>query len=531
MKRGVVLTLLLAACVLHAEEKVVRGTVTYLAGGSVYTSLGRGSGVQDSTLLYVVRGADTTAVLKVYAVSSKSSVCRVLRARGQIVVRDEVWGTVVLVDEKKSDPTTRRPERTSGEPLPSPQPVRSSSITEHGPFTLQGRVSAQYFTSLYENSAFNIAQPGVALNVRGALRDVPLKVEVLANLRSLTVGKRGPFSKRAVNQSRIYGLSVTYDDGARMFSVGRIIPIYAPSIGYVDGVMASVRVGPVLFGTSLGYQPDFTLRGISTEYKKFALFAQVLPSDAARFSISTAYARTYYRAALDREVASMLLSASIGNRVFVYGNAETDLRKKSGEAFVLSPRLTSAYLNLTYRIAGSLSVGLGTDAARPSYSFRAIRDVPDSLLVDDLRTGMSLSIHWFLPAGIALANTYMPRNAPNAAFGREYSNTSSLSFNDVLSSGIAVRSHFNLHANRYTNASGYGLAVQRTFGELVDLTARFQRSSYTIRQTSQRDHSTTIGADLLVFITRSLTLMTTYDRLDGYGVISNSVFAELSMRF
>ncbi len=531
MKRGMMVMWLFAAFVLHAEEKVVRGTVTYLAGGSVYTSLGRAGGVQDSTLLYVVSGRDTTAVLKVYAVSSKSSVCRVLSALRPIVVGDDVWGKVMLADEKRSEPGTPRPERTSGEPLPNPQPVRSSSITEQGPFTLQGRVSAQYFTSLYENAAFTLVQPGMVLHLRCALRDVPLKVEVLANLRSLTVGNRSPFSKRAINQSRIYGLSVTYDDGARMFSVGRIIPVSAPSIGYVDGVLASARLGPVLVGTTLGYQPDVTLRGIATDYKKFALFAQLLPSEKHRLSIATAYARTYYRSTLDREVASLLVNAAIANNLFIYGNVETDLRKKSENAFVLAPRLTSAYVNLTYRIAGSLSIGLGADASRPYYSFRAIRDVPDSLLADDVRSGMSLSVNWFLPAGITLANTYMPRTAPHAAFGKEYSNTSSLSFNDIGSSGVAVRSSFNLHANRYTKASGYGVAVQRSFGGLVDLTARFQRSGYTVRQTAQRDHSTTIGADLLVFISSSLTLMTTYDRLDGYGTVSNSLFAEMSVRF
>jgi len=531
MRTGAILACLLWWGMGQAAEKMVRGTVTYLAGGSVYTSLGRGSGVQDSTLLYVIKGRDTTAELKVYAVSSKSSVCRVLSALRPIVLGDEVWGRVVVVEEQQPGSGEPQPERASGEPLPSPQPVRSSSLAEQGPLTLQGRVSAQYFTSLYENAAFNIAQPGIVVNLRGALRDVPLRMEALANVRSLSVGQQSPFSKRAVNQSRIYGLSVTYDDGARVFSAGRIIPVYAPSLGYVDGIMASARFGSVLVGTTLGYQPDFTLRSISTEYKKFALFVQVLPSENPRLSVSTAYARTYYRSALDREVASVLLNASIGNTLFVYGNVETDFRKKSGHAFKLSPQLTSAYVNLTYRIAGSLSVGLGADASRPYYSFRAIRDVPDSLLVDELRSGMSLSVNWFLPAGIALANTYMPRNAPHAAFGREYSNTSSLTFNDILSSGIAVRSNFNLHANRYTNASGYGVAVQRTFGELFDLTARFQRSGYTIRQTGQRDQSTTVGADLLVFLNSALTLMTTYDRLQGYGLVSNSIFAELSVRF
>jgi hypothetical protein len=176
-------------------------------------------------------------------------------------------------------------------------------------------------------------------------------------------------------------------------------------------------------------------------------------------------------------------------------------------------------------------VGLGADASRPYYSFEAVRRVPDSLLVNDVRSGMSVNFNWFLPGGIALYNTYTPRNSDRGSFGSDYSNYSSISIADILSSGVNFRSSFNLNANQYTSGRGYGVALQKTFEQLLDVNLRFQRNGYTVKQTDQRNYSTTLGADMMVFISRSLSFIATYDRLDGYGTISNSVFAEISVRF
>ncbi len=531
MKSAVVIACLLAVVAVQAEQKIVRGKVTYIASGTVYTSLGRESGVQDSTRLFITSGKDTTATLKVFAVSSKSSACWIMKSSRPLVIGDDVAGKVIVVEEKKPVAgSTQVTSQTAGGSLPNARALPPVAVQE-GFLKVQGRVGAQYFTSLYDNSAYNIAQPGIVFNLRGAMRDVPLKLDVYANFRTLSVGNESPFAKSAINQSRIYGLSLSYDDGENVVSVGRIIPVFSPSIGYIDGALASKKFGDVVVGTTLGYQPDFALRGVSTDYKKFALFAQYVTPDRLSLSISTAYARTYFQSALDREAASMLVSASLASNLFLYGNTEVDLRKKSGSDFILSPMLTTMYVNLNYRITSSFSVGVGADASRPYYSFEAVRLVPDSFLVNDLRSGMSVNFNWFLPGGIALFNTYTPRNSDNGSFGSDYSNYSSISFNDVFSTGINLRSNVNLNANQYTNATGYGFSLQKTFGQLVDVNFRYQRNGYTVKQTDQRDNSTTFGADVMVFITSSLSFMATYDRLDGYGTISNSVFAEFGVRF
>jgi hypothetical protein len=515
-----------------ASQKVVTGRVTYIASGTIYTSLGRQSGVKDSTVVYVTENSDTLSVLKVFAVSSTSSACRVVSTRRPIKVGSDVLASVVEEEPAAAVDTTRPSPGTSETTSLSLNTPRGSKkeLNERSFVEIQGRVSAQYYGRFYQTPTANTAQPGVVLNLRASARDVPLKFELYSNLRTLSFGSASPFSGNAINQSRIYRLSLEYDDGIHTASVGRIVPSFIPSAGYIDGVLLSQRVGGFVVGTMLGYQPDASLKEVQTNFKKVALFTQYIVPGPAGFMVSSAYSRTYFHSGLDREVISAQVNAFSLTDVFVYANSEVDLRKKSGDQLILSPSLTSLFVNVNYRVARALTVGIGGDASRPVFVFSSIRSIPDSLLERNLRGGMNLSVSLFLPGGLSVSNTFTPRTS-KGTFGQDYSNNSSAGLADVLSTGVGVRSYVNVNSNDYTNSFGYGLNIQRHFIDLLDLTLRFQEYRYTIKQISQRDRSRTFGADLLVSLTRALGLLASYDRLLGYGADSHTLFAELTVRF
>ena len=98
-KIGIALFIALGQIVL-AEEKTVTGTVTYVAAGTVYTSLGRESGAKDSTLVYVKSASDTLGILQVFAVSSKSSACRIVTSKREIKTGDSVVARMVVEPPK-----------------------------------------------------------------------------------------------------------------------------------------------------------------------------------------------------------------------------------------------------------------------------------------------------------------------------------------------------------------------------------------------------------------------------------------------
>ncbi len=531
MKAILTMLMLLAVHGVLAQEKIVSGAVTYVASGTVYTSLGRESGVQDSNLVYIKANRDTIAVLQVFAVSSKSSACRVLKAKRDIRTGDAVSALVVV---SSPQPVSLDAGKGPAQATVPSQSVQSSSLrpekAEPASLELRGRISAQFYSNRYDNPLYNTSQPGLVINLHGRSNEVPLKFELYTNLRTLAYGNMSPFSKQSINQSRIYRLSLEYDDGVNDASVGRIIPSVAPAIGYIDGAMYARRIGRLILGTTLGFQPSFTLRGISTDYKKFALFASVQPVDSLNLSVSSAYSRSYYRTALDREVVSANVSVYTMAGFQVYAYSEFDLRTARGGTFILSPSLTSLYANVSYRLTSFLTVGLGADASRPLYTFSTAQFIPDSLRETRLRSGISTSATFYLPGGVTLSNTYAPRTS-ESQFARVYSNYTTVGITDIFSSGISLRSNVNLNANEYSSSKGYGVSVQRNIIDIADVNVRYQQNSYTLKNYDDRHLSKTFGTDIIIMISRELGLMMSYDRLNGYGITSNSFFGELSVRF
>ena len=521
------LAVLMMPSLAAAGERLVTGSVTYLAAGTVYTSIGKDTGIQDSSRVFVLEGRDTIAVLQVTARSSKSTACRILSGTRAVRVRDRVAVVIVTRDapaaQATATPSGDAPTVTlTTRPVKPPVPASWIEV--------KGRVSTQMFMTRYDNSAFNIAQPGIVLNFRGKGTTVPVVFEMYSNLRLQSRGSAALFGREAVNESRVYRIAAGYDDGTTTFLVGRMTPLPVPSIGTIDGGVLSHKFGHLTVGTAVGFQPSYTYRGIATDYKKGSFFVSYETEGKRPQILGLSYTRTYFRSILDREVAGASVNLGWWDRISVYGNAEMDIRRKSGDALIVSPALSMMYVNMYYRLTRVLSVGVGADASRPQYSYATILSVPDSLLDTRLRGGTNLNINVSLPYGIMFTNTYAPR-VGDADFGNEYADYASLAFNDIASSGMSLRSNVNFNESAFTNALGYGVTLQQNVFNLADISLRYQKTRYTIKRVEQRDNSTTYGGDLIIPLTRALVLSASYDRFEGYGISSNTFFGEFSVRF
>jgi hypothetical protein len=516
------LILLLCVFSAKAQETFVTGKVTYLSIGTLYGSVGRESGLQDSTRLYVVEGKDTVAALKVIAVSSKSCACIILNTKRDLKVGDTFTGTVLKLESGiavQSGTITSNP-RWNPAVQPRDKNVQLPAIA------FDGRISLQYYTSRFESSNNNFNQPGIVFNVRARSRDIPLTLDIYSNLR--TIGRRGasPFSRDATNESRIYRFSLEYNDQQNIITVGRIIMNYFPAIGSIDGVSYSRRFGNFTVGTSFGFQPGYKLQGTASDTRKIALFAQYQINLPYTVSIGGAYSRAYKFSEIDRESVSLMINAFTTGGLSLYAYGDVDLRRKQ---FELSPSVSTAMATLYYAFTDFLTLGLGTDASRSVYPFSSVRSIPDSLLDRTLRSGVTITVHVTPMRGINFNNTYSPRSS-RESFGREYTNISAFYISNVFSSGAQIRGTFSISENEYTHSQGYGINLQRNlFG--VDAVLRYQRTRYRINQVSESTNAETLGADLMVFFARQLSMITSFDSVRGYGMNYYTVFTELSWRF
>jgi hypothetical protein len=274
-----VLCVFFVLCV-TAKEKIISGKVTYIAAGSVYTSLGREQGATDSLRMAVLMGNDTLAVIQVFALSSKSSVCRIIENRKQFHVGDFVETILQIPTTEKALPIVEQDTSAfiaKEIKLSKPLPVLSKEDASF--IKVKGRISVQYNTMVFDYSSQNIQQSGLVINLHGEATGMPLKFEMYGNLRTTARSNTGLFAGSSKNDSRVYRMSLEYDDQTTILSLGRILLLYVPSIGYIDGVSVARRFGKIITGTSIGFQPSFSLQEPSTINKKFLFFSQYQAKD------------------------------------------------------------------------------------------------------------------------------------------------------------------------------------------------------------------------------------------------------------
>jgi hypothetical protein len=512
------------------KGKIISGKVTYIAAGSVYTSLGREQGAIDSLSVAVFLENDTLAVIQVFAISSKSSVCRIIEPRKQFSIGDSVKAIIQELSTEKTLPIKEEDttafvakEIKPSRPLPGLSHENSSFMK------VRGRISAQYSAVLFEHTSQNIQQSGLVINLHGEADEMPLKFEMYGNLRTTSRGNAGIFAGSSKNDSRIYRMSLEYDDETSILSLGRILLFHVPSIGYIDGVSAARRFGNIVTGAAIGFQPSADLQAPSNVYKKFLFFGYYQAKDSWNTTAGAAYARVWSSLGIEREVISSSLNMYSPNGLLLYASGDIDLRTVLQEKSKIDPALSLLVCSINYRFSDIFSAGIGVDASRPMYLLSSTQSIPDTLLDRKLRSGISFSGGIYFWNGAGVYNTFTSRFS-DEGFGKDYSNSSSIYFSNIMKTGTMIRLNYFLNENVLTFTQGYGINMQRNILG-IDCGIRYQRNHSDIRQFTQTNTTTTFGIDIGAMISPQITLVGSFDALQGLGSNSKSLFFELSWRF
>jgi hypothetical protein len=472
---------------------------------------------------------DTIAVLQVFAVSSKSSVCKILKERTKIQLGDSIVARitnlpiVVLPVPQKFDSSAEMRFDTSRKFFVKPAPVEKQR------FNVRGRIGFQYNAMFFDDPSINMQQPGLVVSLRGDMADVPIKFDIYGTTRMTGRNNSGPFSSKATNDSRLYRFSFEYDNQLMIIGVGRILPIYASSVGYVDGVSVARRTGKFVSGIAIGFQPNPSLQLPTTDMKKFLLFTQYQSNDIWNTNASASYARIWSPIGIEREAISTYVSMYSPQGFSLYASSDIDLRRLSNGENRFAPSLTLLVCSANYRLSEIITGGIAIDASRPVYSFASNRTIPDSLLNKDLQSGVSFNANVSLWRGAGVYDVYTYRLA-SGGFGKQTSNSSSLYYNNFFKTGTNLRVIYLINESSFTLMHGYGINVQRNvFG--MDIGVRYQQNSSEISQLHMKNTTTTFGTDISAFLTSQLTLMGSFDLMSGLGSTSRSFFLELSRRF
>jgi hypothetical protein len=544
--------------------------VTYVSGGVYYISLGSQAGLSDSTRVAVVgKGGDTVATLVVFAVSSKSSACRLAGS-----TRSPVVGDVVIAPAGGSpsagqsaagfDSTAAALSADSAGARPGAAGAAAVGVAGAGiagagappsgnvsgadavPGSLQGqpetagqsvpwirvrgRLTAQYNTYIVDSTSSTLTQPSLSANLRGDLSGAPIRFEFAGIVRSTVTGTSAPFGPGGVGRSRLYRLSVEFNDNVNRVGVGRILPFAGLPAGYVDGLVASHKFGIVEVGGAAGFEPDYRYQHPVTNRRKLLGFAGAGSADPFTWSAGASYARTFLESSVERSVASASAMAVPSRAVSFSAQSEVDFRFVRNGTVQTKARLSSLLAQVNVRVIDEVSVGAGVVSWRPVYPISTVEEVPDSMKDDRLWVTPSVSLRIYPGGGFSVSEQYSTRSR-GEGFGDDYSNLLSVGYENIARSGLGLRATQTLNHTSIAVSTGFGAAVRRMFGDLVEAGLRYQyyRNEYASDLVDDRTDS--YGLDLNLPVTSSLYLMLTgelaYGTLQDYRLLNGS----LSWRF
>ena len=516
-----------------AQNRPVRGTVTFMTSEYVYTTLGRNDSLHDSSRVMVISRRDTIAVLKVFAMSSKSSACVVVSSKRTPAPGDTVVSFVPRADISSRD-TSAAVKADTAKMLPKSPPAQPRQISgmDNTPpwIKLQGRVSLQDLSFFYSDSRFNQSEPGVGINMTGKFTGSDLSFQIAGNFRTLLRDKNYFTSASSSNQTRVYRLSVDYNDSVNAFSLGRIIPVYAPLIGSVDGASYAHTFGILTLGLAGGFEPSY-VPGISyTDMRKFSVFGTLQTSGRNLFQGTAVYSRSYHRSQLTRDLIEGSILWMASDRLSFTGQTDVDLRTHVNNGLSHDAQFTSINASFNYAVIREFSLGLGVSAWRPTYFFEVVQSFPDNFLDTRLRTTPYVRISLNLPGGISAMNSYSPRTS-DQGFGKEYMNSSTLGWSDQSFTKIFYRATYTVNTTELTTVRGWTITAQRSISTIFNLDARYQTNRFDLLSFNQRSTTHALALDLLVSAISRVSFWISAERNYGMTMPYTSLFSELSYHF
>lgn len=290
--RVIVAALLTLACPVmkvYAQEARIEAQVTYIAGQNIYLDAGQDQGIQTGDTLGVYREAAPIGRFVVVSSTATRSVVTfadapfpvTLGVRLQIqppalpdVERPEASPDLA---EETTEPETR-PERTTPRTRAASTAGRRGSGI--GP-RVAGRVMLSVNT-LQSSTSWNVGAGGVtkrtfvtpSLNLHTTVSNLPQGFQLRTRLRA---DYRYSSGRAVMPEASVRVYDVLLEKDFTRFSVqaGRFSNSYAPYGGYWDGALIHFGSKKNGFGTAIGFMPDQSNEGFSSEMPRYAGFAHI----------------------------------------------------------------------------------------------------------------------------------------------------------------------------------------------------------------------------------------------------------------
>lgn len=539
IRLGFIIALVMPLCLcMSAQVDTLRieGEVTYVTTRNTYVRFDNTDQLNVGDSLYVKKGAQWTAVLKIEQKSSISCVTSGQKlAKGESVVAFKMMprkSDVISEVEQAPISVVTDQNITLDTLLQQSQPLDTVDRQQFYKQKIRGRLSLtdqmafednwlqtnQRFRGTFSLNAHHIANTGFSFQTYLIYR---------YNMNNLS--ESNPTQDQTF---RLLNASLTYDWKDKMtWSLGRRINNRIANVGAIDGLQSAYRMGNWEIGGVVGSRPsigEYSYDPGLFEYGGYA--AHTLKKGAKRVMENTfAYFEQRNGGAIDRRFAYFQHQSFPTRELSIFSSFELDMYQKIGDAVDLSPRLSSLFISLRYRFSRSFSVYAAYDARRNIIFFETNKLLVDQLIDEALREGYRLRFNWRIWKNISWGTSGALRFKRNDPFqsinAHSYINISRIPW---------IKASLNLSVNylssSFSTGNIYAARLSRGFFKgRLSTTLQYRRASYTFGRSEFLQDI--FGANLNFRLFKKLSLGLNYEGAFSDSRTNQRLHINLIQRF
>jgi hypothetical protein len=506
------------------EVRRIIGAVTYVATGSFYFDAGRLRGVAADDTVTVMRRSKPVGSGVVSAVSSASSVAKIVSQSGAIAVGDSVLEVKEVIIE---EPQTASRSGQGG------MMGRNASLSQDN--RVSGRIGLQYAAAGVFGTALDFSQPALItqLSINRLFGTTSTFTVYARSYRDMSA-QYDRYGLGSRNKIRMFELSLTNNDPGSWYGygIGRITSRYVGGLGVFDGGQLYLRKGNFSFGLLGGTQPDYATSAFTTDESKYAGFVNYAwGGDVFKTSdITFAYGQQRYLGKIDRKFGYFQSSLRFGADLFFYSSTEMDFAHRENGNEVNRASITNSFVTVSWSPASWVSVNAGYDAVRALDLLESMKTFPDTLLDKSLKEGYRANLSFRLPFRVTVSgNANFRLASATTPSARTFGST--LRVSDILDSDVNFGAQVQDIRGLYTTGNDWTLDVDRWIAQAFSLSLRLDRYRYFITGATQRLVTTTGTVSMNFSMLRSFYAAANFDQV--WDTIRNTqrLYIEVGVHF
>jgi len=359
--------------------KTIEGFITYITMDQVYSDVGSVKGAEIGDTLTVFRRNDEVGLLVITNIARKSSVSHPLVPIDQFQLGDRISYEKFIVEPEKTPILTD----TQG----SNKTKKKSKIkrTEWG-FDQNAIVSLRYSYNRFSEEQKNSRGIGTVQYRAG--------INTLLHSKILLYGR----SDLRNQDFTIYQARAEFSDKTKkhLLQIGRVFPSDMSGVGATDGLLFSSKIkSNYSTGFLAGFQPDYQSLGWNSDVRKLGGFVKSQhKGNTYKLRTLFSFVSQHTGDKIDREFSYIKFTGSYRRKLNVSLYQTWDLYREQALYDRSKIEPTSSQISLRFHVFKPLTITTRFTSRRQVLYNASGNLLPDSLFVDELRTGWYSSIRF-----------------------------------------------------------------------------------------------------------------------------------------